>query len=143
TAQSLYEHGYITYMRTDSSALSGQAIAAARKQVTELYGPEFVPQSPRQYASKQKTAQEAHEAIRPAGDSCRTPAQVSIWLSGDEVRLYDRIWRRTVTSQMAAARGKPARIKVSAALAAGPEAGFSASGTVITFRGFLAAYEEG
>ncbi|MGO0604150.1 type I DNA topoisomerase [Brevibacterium linens] len=143
TAQSLYEHGYITYMRTDSSALSGQAIAAARKQVTELYGPEFVPQSPRQYASKQKSAQEAHEAIRPAGDSFRTPAQVSKQLNGDEFRLYDLIWKRTVASQMADAKGKTATIKVSAALADGHEAGFSASGTVITFRGFLAAYEEG
>ena len=143
TAQSLYEHGYITYMRTDSSALSGQAISAARKQVTELYGPEFVPQSPRTYSGKQKSAQEAHEAIRPSGDSFRTPAQVSKSLSGDEFRLYDLIWKRTVASQMADAKGKTATIKVRADLADGHEAGFSASGTVITFRGFLAAYEEG
>ena len=143
TAQSLYEHGYITYMRTDSSALSGQAIAAARRQVTELYGPEYVPQSPRQYASKQKSAQEAHEAIRPAGDSFRTPAQVAKSLSGDEFRLYDLIWKRTVASQMADAKGSTATIKVAADLGDGHEAGFSASGTVITFRGFLAAYEEG
>lgn len=143
TAQSLYEHGYITYMRTDSSALSGQAISAARKQVTELYGPEFVPQSPRTYSGKQKSAQEAHEAIRPSGDSFRTPAQVSKSLSGDEFRLYDLIWKRTVASQMADAKGKTATIKVRADLADGHDAGFSASGTVITFRGFLAAYEEG
>ncbi|HCG55420.1 MULTISPECIES: type I DNA topoisomerase [Brevibacterium] len=143
TAQSLYEHGYITYMRTDSSALSGQAISAARKQVTELYGPEFVPQSPRSYSGKQKSAQEAHEAIRPSGDSFRTPAQVSKSLSGDEFRLYDLIWKRTVASQMADAKGKTATIKVRADLADGHDAGFSASGTVITFRGFLAAYEEG
>ncbi|MDN5834546.1 MAG: type I DNA topoisomerase, partial [Brevibacterium sp.] len=143
TAQSLYEHGYITYMRTDSSALSGQAVSAARKQVTELYGPEFVPQSPRSYSGKQKSAQEAHEAIRPSGDSFRTPAQVSKSLSGDEFRLYDLIWKRTVASQMADAKGKTATIKVRAALADGHDAGFSASGTVITFRGFLAAYEEG
>ena len=143
TAQSLYEHGYITYMRTDSSALSGQAISAARKQVTELYGPEFVPQSPRTYSGKQKSAQEAHEAIRPSGDSFRTPAQVSKSLSGDEFRLYDLIWKRTVASQMADAKGKTATIKVRADLRDAHEAGFSASGTVITFRGFLAAYEEG
>ncbi|MCF2571623.1 type I DNA topoisomerase [Brevibacterium sp. UCMA 11754] len=143
TAQSLYEHGYITYMRTDSSALSGQAISAARKQVTELYGPEFVPQSPRTYSGKQKSAQEAHEAIRPSGDSFRTPAQVSKSLSGEEFRLYDLIWKRTVASQMADAKGKTATIKVRADLADGHDAGFSASGTVITFRGFLAAYEEG
>ncbi|MDN5656751.1 type I DNA topoisomerase, partial [Brevibacterium sandarakinum] len=143
TAQSLYEQGYITYMRTDSSALSGQAISAARKQVTELYGPEFVPQSPRTYTGKQKSAQEAHEAIRPSGDSFRTPAQVSKSLSGDEFRLYDLIWKRTVASQMADAKGKTATIKVRADLADGHDAGFSASGTVITFRGFLAAYEEG
>ena len=143
TAQSLYEQGYITYMRTDSSALSGQAVSAARKQVTELYGPEFVPQSPRTYSGKQKSAQEAHEAIRPSGDSFRTPAQVSKALGGDEFRLYDLIWKRTVASQMADAKGKTATIKVRADLADGHDAGFSASGTVITFRGFLAAYEEG
>ncbi|GAA1871158.1 type I DNA topoisomerase [Brevibacterium marinum] len=143
TAQSLYEHGYITYMRTDSSALSDQATSAARKQVTELYGPEFVPQSPRTYSGKQKSAQEAHEAIRPSGDSFRTPAQVAKSLSGDEFRLYDLIWKRTVASQMADAKGKTATIKVRADLADGHDAGFSASGTVITFRGFLAAYEEG
>lgn len=143
TAQSLYEHGYITYMRTDSPALSGQAIAAARRQVTELYGPEYVPQSPRVYKGKQKSAQEAHEAIRPAGDSFRTPAQVAKSLSGDEFRLYDLIWKRTVASQMADAKGKTATIRVRADLGDGHEAGFTASGTVITFRGFLAAYEEG
>lgn len=127
TAQSLYEHGYITYMRTDSSALSGQAISAARRQVTELYGPEFVPEAPRQYSGKQKSAQEAHEAIRPAGDSFRTPAQVAKSLNGDEFRLYDLIWKRTVASQMADAKGKTATIRVGADLGDGHEAGFSAS----------------
>jgi DNA topoisomerase-1 len=148
TAQSLYENGYITYMRTDSSMLSGQAISAARSQISELYGPEYVPNSPRVYAAKSKGAQEAHEAIRPAGDSFRTPAQVSGKLSGDEFRLYDLIWKRTVASQMADAKGKTATMRIEAQLPAGADgaartAGFTASGTVITFRGFLAAYEEG
>ena len=142
TAQTLYENGYITYMRTDSPALSGQAIAAARAQATELYGPEFVPGSPRHYASKAKGAQEAHEAIRPAGDHFRTPAQVSRELSGDQFRLYELIWKRTVASQMADATGSTATVRLTAP-AAGREATFGASGTVITFRGFLAAYEEG
>ena len=142
-AQSLYENGYITYMRTDSSALSGQAISAARRQVSELYGPEYVPESPRTYSGKQKSAQEAHEAIRPAGDSFRTPAQVSGALSGDEFRLYDLIWKRTVASQMADAKGKTATMRITADLGDDRTAGFTASGTVITFRGFLAAYEEG
>ena len=142
TAQALYENGYITYMRTDSSALSGQAIAAARAQATELYGPEFIPASPRHYASKAKGAQEAHEAIRPAGDHFRTPAQVSRELSGDQFRLYELIWKRTVASQMADATGSTATVRLTAP-AAGQEATFGASGTVITFRGFLAAYEEG
>ncbi|GAA1998871.1 type I DNA topoisomerase [Brevibacterium samyangense] len=143
TAQSLYENGFITYMRTDSAALSGQAIAAARRQVTELYGPDYVPNSPRTYASKQKAAQEAHEAIRPAGDSFRTPAQVSNRLSGDEFRLYELIWQRTVASQMSDAKGSTATMRITADLGDGHSAGFTASGTVITFKGFLAVYEEG
>lgn len=146
-AQSLYENGYITYMRTDSSALSAEAVAAARKQVTELYGPEYVPGSPRMYAKKQKGAQEAHEAIRPAGDSFRTPAQVQGKLSSDEFKLYDLIWKRTVASQMADAKGSTATMKITADLSThlgdGATAGLTSSGTVITFRGFLAAYEEG
>lgn len=151
-AQSLYENGYITYMRTDSPVLSTQAITAARRQAAELYGPEFVPDSPRQYGAKAKGAQEAHEAIRPAGDAFRTPAQVSRELSGDEFRLYELIWKRTVASQMADARGSTATVRVAAEVTvdglpggAGPRttATFGASGTVITFRGFLAAYEEG
>ncbi len=142
-AQSLYENGYITYMRTDSTTLSEQALTAARRQAAELYGPEFVPDTPRVYTSKAKNAQEAHEAIRPSGDSFRTPAQVSGELRGDEFRLYELIWKRTVASQMADARGSTATIRLGAATSDGRDAVFGASGTVITFRGFLAAYEEG
>ena len=155
TAQSLYENGYITYMRTDSPVLSTQAIDAARRQAAELYGADHVPDKPRVYASKSKGAQEAHEAIRPAGDNFRTPAQVARELSGDQFRLYELIWKRTVASQMADARGSTASVRIAATVPApatsadGPAAGaatdavFAASGTVITFRGFLAAYEEG
>jgi len=146
TAQSLYENGYITYMRTDSPALSTQAVDAARRQVAELYGSEYVPDTPRIYTSKAKGAQEAHEAIRPAGDHFRTPAQVARELSGDQFKLYELIWKRTVASQMADARGQTASVRLAATAtpADGPvETVFSASGTVITFRGFLAAYEEG
>ncbi|GAB3049035.1 type I DNA topoisomerase [Sediminivirga luteola] len=145
-AQSLYENGYITYMRTDSSALSQQAVQAARGQITELYGAEFVPAKPRIYQGKSKGAQEAHEAIRPAGDSFRTPAQVAGTLKGDDFRLYDLIWKRTVASQMEDAKGKTASLRLSAetGLKDGPsQVELAASGTVITFRGFLAAYEEG
>jgi DNA topoisomerase-1 len=147
TAQSLYENGYITYMRTDSPVLSTQAIDAARRQAAELYGADYVPASPRVYTSKAKGAQEAHEAIRPAGDHFRTPAQVARELTGDQFRLYELIWKRTVASQMADARGQTASVRLGAtATPAGGtpvETVFSASGTVITFRGFLAAYEEG
>ncbi|WP_432561552.1 type I DNA topoisomerase [Kineococcus sp. SYSU DK003] len=143
TAQGLYERGYITYMRTDSIQLSAQALAAARAQARELYGPEYVPDSPRNYTSKAKNAQEGHEAIRPAGENFRTPAQVSGELRGDEFRLYDLIWKRTVASQMHDARGTTATVRLGASTADGRDVEFSASGTIITFRGFLAAYEEG
>ncbi|MCB7135272.1 type I DNA topoisomerase [Cellulosimicrobium marinum] len=148
TAQSLYENGYITYMRTDSPSLSAEATSAARRQAGELYGADFVPDKPRVYASKNAGAQEAHEAIRPAGDSFRTPAQVAKELSGDQFKLYELIWKRTVASQMADAKGSTASVRLGAPLAgaagdlAGRDAVFAASGTVITFRGFLAAYEE-
>ncbi|MFW0109143.1 type I DNA topoisomerase [Rothia sp. P13129] len=142
-AQRLYENGYITYMRTDSVALSTQAISAARAQATELYGSEYVPSKPRVYASKSKNAQEAHEAIRPAGDSFRTPAEVQGSLSQDEFRLYELIWKRTVASQMADVKGSTASVRISATSRDGHKVEFGASGTVITFRGFLAAYEEG
>ncbi len=142
-AQSLYENGYITYMRTDSVVLSEQALTAARRQATELYGPQYVPDRPRVYTSKAKNVQEAHEAIRPSGDSFRTPAQVAGELRGDEFRLYELIWKRTVASQMADARGSTASVRLEASLPGNRTAEFAASGTVITFRGFMAAYEEG
>ncbi|GAA4350144.1 type I DNA topoisomerase [Angustibacter luteus] len=142
-AQSLYENGFITYMRTDSTVLSSEALSAARSQASELYGPQYVPDQPRHYANKSKNAQEAHEAIRPAGDRFRTPAQVSGQLRGDDFRLYELIWKRTVASQMADARGSTASVRLAATATDGRDAEFSASGTVITFRGFLAAYEEG
>jgi len=145
-AQRLYENGYITYMRTDSTTLSEAALSAARSQARDMYGAEYVPDSPRRYEKKVKNAQEAHEAIRPAGDRFRTPAQVAGQLRGEEFALYELIWKRTVASQMADARGSTATVKLGATLAMpdGPRVvEFSASGTVITFRGFLAAYEEG
>ena len=141
-AQRLYEGGYITYMRTDSTTLSEAALTAARRQAVELYGPDSIPEAPRRYARKVKNAQEAHEAIRPAGDSFRTPKQVERELSGDELRLYDLIWKRTLASQMADARGLTVSLRLGATTEAGRDAEFAASGTVITFRGFLAAYEE-
>ncbi|KAA0973602.1 type I DNA topoisomerase [Paeniglutamicibacter gangotriensis] len=142
-AQRLYENGYITYMRTDSVFLSNEAVNAARKQAAELYGSESVPASPRLYKAKSGAAQEAHEAIRPAGDSFRRPATVRAQLSGDEFKLYELIWKRTVASQMADAKGFTATIKLAGESTTGQVAEFSASGTVITFRGFMSAYEEG
>ena len=142
-AQRLYENGFITYMRTDSVMLSDEAVNAARRQATELYGPESVPQAKRVYKAKNDAAQEAHEAIRPAGDHFRTPGQVAGQLSQDEFRLYELIWKRTVASQMADAKGYTATVKLSGTATDGRVAQFSASGTVITFPGFLAAYEEG
>ncbi len=142
-AQKLYENGYITYMRTDSPALSDQAVNAARRQASELYGPEYVPDSRRVYKGKDKNAQEAHEAIRPAGDSFRTPGQVRSQLSNDEYRLYELVWKRTVASQMTDAKGSTSTVRLGAIAGDGRDAEFTASGTVITFPGFLAAYEEG
>lgn len=142
-AQRLYENGYITYMRTDSTTLSQSALAAARAQAAELYGAEFVPATPRLYARKVKNAQEAHEAIRPAGDTFRMPAAVARELSRDELALYELVWKRTVASQMEDARGQTASLRLGATADDGRDAEFGASGTVITFRGFLAAYEEG
>jgi len=142
-AQRLYENGYITYMRTDSVNLSQEAVQAARRQATELYGQQSVPAQPRVYAKRTENAQEAHEAIRPAGDSFRTPAQVKAELRPDEFRLYELIWKRTVASQMADAKGYTATLRFSAQAEDGRTAQFAASGTVITFKGFLDAYEEG
>jgi DNA topoisomerase-1 len=140
-AQRLYENGFITYMRTDSTTLSDSAINAARSQVRELYGAEYLPDAPRTYASKVKNAQEAHEAIRPAGDSFRTPAQTG--LTGDQFRLYELIWMRTIASQMKDAVGQSVTIRLGGAAASGEDVVFSASGRVITFHGFLKAYVEG
>ena len=142
-AQGLYENGFITYMRTDSTTLSETALTAARAQAAQLYGAEYVPAAPRRYESKVKNAQEAHEAIRPAGDTFRTPAEVEGELSRDEHALYELIWKRTVASQMEDARGQTASLRLGATASDGRDAEFAASGTMITFRGFLAAYEEG
>jgi DNA topoisomerase I len=141
-AQRLYENGYITYMRTDSTTLSESALAAARRQAVELYGADSIPEQPRQYTRKVKNAQEAHEAIRPAGDSFRTPKELERELNRDELALYDLIWKRTLASQMADARGLTVSLRLGTATPTGRDAEFAASGTVITFRGFLAAYEE-
>jgi len=140
-AQRLYENGFITYMRTDSTTLSDSAIAAARAQVRELYGPDYLPETPRTYANKVKNAQEAHEAIRPAGETFRTPAQTG--LSGDQRSLYELIWMRTVASQMRDAQGQSVSLRIGGMTATGQDCEFAASGRVITFFGFLRAYVEG
>jgi DNA topoisomerase I len=140
-AQRLYENGFITYMRTDSITLSQTAISAARTQARELYGADYVPDKPRVYTSKVKSAQEAHEAIRPAGDSFRTPAQTG--LAGDEFRLYDLVWKRTVASQMKDATGESVSVRVAGRSSSGEDVEFAASGKIISFYGFLKAYVEG
>jgi DNA topoisomerase-1 len=140
-AQKLYENGYITYMRTDSTTLSDTAIAAARAQVTQLYGAGYLPDKPRTYAGKVKNAQEAHEAIRPSGDRFRTPAETG--LTGDQFKLYELIWKRTVASQMKDATGDSVTVKIGGTAADGRDVEFSASGKTITFHGFLKAYVEG
>jgi DNA topoisomerase I len=142
-AQRLYENGYITYMRTDSTTLSESALKAARAQAAELFGAEFVPAKPRQYERKVKNAQEAHEAIRPSGDAFRTPQQLQKELSRDEHALYELIWIRTLASQMEDAKGQTVSLRIAGTSSAAEKVEFGASGTVITFRGFLAAYEEG
>ena len=148
-AQALYEGGYITYMRTDSVTLSSEALAAARSQVRELYGDKFLPESPRAYRSTVKNAQEAHEAIRPAGDRWRTPGQLQAELrSNDQRRLYDLIWKRTLASQMADALGKTVSVRIEAPLAEARTDGpttteWAASGRTITFPGYLRVYVEG
>jgi DNA topoisomerase I len=142
SAQRLYENGYITYMRTDSTTLSESAINAARNQARELYGDAYVADKPRQYTRKVKNAQEAHEAIRPAGEAFRTPGQIANEVDGDDFRLYELIWQRTVASQMADARGTTVSVRVTGTAATGEEAVFAASGRTITFPGFLKAYVE-
>ncbi|WP_333748264.1 type I DNA topoisomerase [Streptomyces sp. IBSBF 2394] len=140
-AQKLYENGYITYMRTDSTTLSDTAVSAARAQVTQLYGADYLPPQPRTYAGKVKNAQEAHEAIRPSGDRFRTPAETG--LTGDQFKLYELIWKRTVASQMKDATGNSVTVKIGGAASDGRDVEFSASGKTITFHGFLKAYVEG
>lgn len=140
-AQKLYENGFITYMRTDSTTLSDTAVGAARAQVTQLYGADYLPPQPRTYAGKVKNAQEAHEAIRPSGDRFRTPAETG--LTGDQFRLYELIWKRTVASQMKDATGNSVTVKIGGTATDGRDVEFSASGKTITFHGFLKAYVEG
>jgi DNA topoisomerase-1 len=144
-AQRLYEDGFITYMRTDSLTLSSAAVDAARNLVADRYGTEYLPGKPRVYTSKVKNAQEAHEAIRPAGDEFKSPKTVAAQFgpSADETRLYDLIWKRTVASQMKDAKGESVRILVAATSSGGTVAKFAASGTTILFPGFLRAYVEG
>ncbi|MBI3212801.1 MAG: type I DNA topoisomerase [Mycobacterium sp.] len=141
-AQRLYENGYITYMRTDSTTLSESAINAARTQAAQLYGEQYVHPSPRQYTRKVKNAQEAHEAIRPAGDTFATPDAVRRELDNDEFRLYELIWQRTVASQMADARGTTLSLRINGTASTGQQVTFAASGRTITFAGFLKAYVE-
>lgn len=141
-AQRLYENGYITYMRTDSTTLSESALTAARSQAAELYGNEYVHPSPRQYTRKVKNAQEAHEAIRPAGETFKTPGQLHSSLDNDEFRLYELIWQRTVASQMADARGTTLSLRLAGSATSGEQVVFTASGRTITFPGFLSAYVE-
>jgi DNA topoisomerase-1 len=142
-AQRLYENGHITYMRTDSTTLSETALAAARNQVRELYGNEFLPAAARRYEKKVKNAQEAHEAIRPSGDTFKTPGELAGQISGDEFRLYELIWQRTVASQMTDATGQTVTVRLGATARNGRDAEFSASGTVIMHSGFLKVYVEG
>jgi len=141
-AQRLYEAGHITYMRTDSTTLSESALEAARTQARELFGPEYVPEKSRRYERKVKNAQEAHEAIRPAGDRFRTPDELSGALGRDELALYELVWRRTLASQMEDATGRTLSLRIGTKTEQ-EDVEFGAAGTVITFRGFLAAYEEG
>ncbi len=141
-AQRLYEKGFITYMRTDSTALSTQAVQAAREQAVAMYGEKAVPLNPRTYRNNSKNAQEAHEAIRPSGETFRTPSEVAGELDRDEQRLYDLIWKRTMASQMSDAKYETTTVTL-AVDAGGRRVEFTASGTVYTFKGFLDAYEEG
>jgi len=142
-AQRLYENGYITYMRTDSTTLSETAITAARNAIDAQYGPEFLADEPRQYTRKVKNAQEAHEAIRPAGDEFRSPEEIARLVDTDEARLYDLIWRRTVASQMKDALGQRTTVVLAGESSSRERAEFQTSGTVITFLGHRRAYSEG
>ena len=141
-AQSLYEKGLITYMRTDSTTLSSTAVNASRGVITSEFGEQFLPDEPRTYATKSKNAQEAHEAIRPAGETFETPASVANQVPKSEARVYELIWKRTVASQMTDAVGETVSVRVGAATTDGRDAEFSASGTIITHQGFRRAYVE-
>ncbi|MGH3546354.1 MAG: type I DNA topoisomerase, partial [Mycobacteriales bacterium] len=141
-AQRLYENGHITYMRTDSTNLSEAALTAARAQVQQLFGASYVPPEPRRYTRKIKNAQEAHEAIRPSGDQFRTPGELASALSGDELKLYELIWQRTVASQMTDAVGQSTSVRLSGSSSSGEVADFAATGKTITDPGFLLAYVE-
>ena len=141
-AQRLYENGYITYMRTDSVTLSQSAIESARNSAKSLYGADYIPATPRVYEGKSKNAQEAHEAIRPAGETFRTPGELAPELSRDEFSLYDLIWKRTIASQMSDAKKMQMRVDFDVETKTGGAAIFRANGSVVTFPGFLAAYEE-
>jgi DNA topoisomerase-1 len=141
-AQRLYENGYITYMRTDSVTLAPSAIESARSAVKALYGAEYLPDSPRVYTGKTKNAQEAHEAIRPAGEVFKTPGELAKELTREEFSLYDLIWKRTIASQMADAKKMQMRVDLETKTKDAKNAGFRANGSVVTFPGYLAAYEE-
>ena len=141
-AQRLYENGHITYMRTDSTTLSKSGIDAARAQARELYGDKYVADAPRQYSRKVKNSQEAHEAIRPAGETFATPGQLSGRLDAEEYKLYELIWQRTVASQMADAKGMSMKVTVTGEVSTGETTEFTATGRTITFPGFLKAYVE-
>ncbi len=142
-AQRLYEEGYITYMRTDSTTLSDTAITAARQTIEATYGREYLTDAPRAYTTKSKNAQEAHEAIRPAGESWRSPGQLRGELSGDHLRLYELIWQRTLASQMPDARGNTVTARLAASTSDGVATEWSASGRTITFPGWQAVYGYG
>jgi DNA topoisomerase-1 len=141
-AQNLYEAGFITYMRTDSTTLSDTALNAARKLIETQYGADYLPRAPRVYRNKVKNAQEAHEAIRPAGDEFQSPATVAGRVGPDEAKLYELIWKRTVASQMEDSRGESVKLTILTNVE-GKAAEFTASGHTITFPGFLRAYVEG
>jgi DNA topoisomerase-1 len=142
SAQSLYEAGYITYMRTDSTTLSETALAAARSEISRRYGDQYLPDGPRQYTRKVKNAQEAHEAIRPAGDTFRTPEQVAREVGATDARVYELIWKRTIASQMTDAVGETVTVRLGAATPSGTDAEFATSGTIITHQGFRLVYIE-
>jgi DNA topoisomerase-1 len=141
-AQDLYEAGYITYMRTDSTTLSDTALTAARSLIKELYGEEYLPAKARTYVNKVKNAQEAHEAIRPAGDSFHHPSKVEAEMGGDRGKLYELIWKRTVASQMEDSRGQSVKLSIVSRVS-GKDLEFAVTGNTITFPGFLRAYVEG